>query len=328
MADKHFERVVSLATLMIQSNRPVTFEKIQHLLHGYRGKQESAARKFERDKDELRAMGLDIVVEQDGEGKQGYVVKEHGKTLQLNHLKPEELTALRMCARGSRLAQALGGRYASTKLETQAEDGHGGASLNGILQYHQPLESGHPKVMDHLESLADALKRRKKVNMAYSSERRESRRVVEPYGMFLEKGRWHMVGFDHLTQERRIFLLRRVKRLAINPKKPSNADYRIPGDFVLGAHMNVQPWEYSTKPAQAVTARFDAAIASWVGLHLGDRVKTRVISGGRMEAVIPVRNVARFVRWILPYGAKAEVLSPPVVRQAVIEAFQTVRALH
>jgi len=328
MADKHFERVVSLATLMIQSSRPVTFEKIQHQLNGYRGKRESVARKFERDKDELRSMGLDIVVEQDGDGKQGYVVKEHGKTLQLAHLKPEELTALRMCAQGSRLAQALGGRYASTKLDTQTEEGHDGASLNGILQYHQPLESGHPKVVDHLEILADALKRRKQVNMAYSSERRESRRMVDPYGMFLEKGRWHLVGFDHLTQERRIFLLRRIKRLAVNAKRPGEVDYRTPGDFTLRTHMNVQPWEYSTKPAQVVTTRFDAAIASWVGRHLGDRVKTRVISGGRMEAVIPVRNVARFVKWILPYGSKAEVVSPPVVRQAVIEAFQTVRALH
>ena len=61
MAARKTERLVNLTILLLSSRRFVPREKIRETVEGYRGLgDESFNRAFERDKDELRAMGIPV----------------------------------------------------------------------------------------------------------------------------------------------------------------------------------------------------------------------------------------------------------------------------
>ena len=54
------ERWLNLLAYLCDRRTPVTREQIFHKVGGYDGAEETGRRKFERDKDELRALGVEI----------------------------------------------------------------------------------------------------------------------------------------------------------------------------------------------------------------------------------------------------------------------------
>src|SRR3972149_270793 len=73
-------RWLDLIAYLLSHRFPVTREDIYQHVSGYKGRSESARRKFERDKEELRALGIEIeTVELPGaagdEPQQGYRLK-------------------------------------------------------------------------------------------------------------------------------------------------------------------------------------------------------------------------------------------------------------
>jgi len=54
------ERLVNLIALLLATRRPLTLDQVAELVPGYDAQGESLRRMFERDKDELRRMGVPI----------------------------------------------------------------------------------------------------------------------------------------------------------------------------------------------------------------------------------------------------------------------------
>jgi predicted DNA-binding transcriptional regulator YafY len=63
--------------------------------------------------------------------------------------------------------------------------------------------------------------------------------------------------------------------------------------------------------------RFDASVAWWASRQLGGVVGD-IAEDGAMTVEVPVRNVGSFLGWVLSFGDGAEVLSPPELREAVV----------
>ena len=63
MAGQKLERLLNLTALLLDARRPLTAEHIQGAL-GYPEDRVAFRRAFERDKEELRAMGIPLRVEQ------------------------------------------------------------------------------------------------------------------------------------------------------------------------------------------------------------------------------------------------------------------------
>ena len=62
MSSEKTERLVNLTMALLASRRFMTKGEIFRKVEGYSGAQETKERMFERDKDELRSMGIDIEV--------------------------------------------------------------------------------------------------------------------------------------------------------------------------------------------------------------------------------------------------------------------------
>jgi proteasome accessory factor C len=96
-----------------------------------------------------------------------------------------------------------------------------------------PTESGIQVKVErdsagHLEELNRALRDHKRVRLEYLSASRGalSQRDVDPWALITALGHWYLVGWDHLSDDERMFRLDRMKAVAI---RDETAD--VPLDF-------------------------------------------------------------------------------------------------
>jgi proteasome accessory factor C len=111
----------------------------------------------------------------------------------------------------------------------------------------------------HLEVLQSALRDSKRVRLEYLSATRGelSTRDVDPWGLVAAAGRWYLVGFDHLTDEERMFRADRIKKV-----ETLDEATEVPNDF--------EPSRYSSAfvggPSDEVmTFEISPATAKWFG---------------------------------------------------------------
>jgi proteasome accessory factor B len=115
------ERLVNLTVALLEARRPMTFAEIRRRTRFYeQDDAESARRMFERDKDELRRLGVPIEVRELAFGDElGYLVDRGAYEVEDLDLTPEEVAALAMAVQ---LTGSEGEHLALTKLVARAPD--------------------------------------------------------------------------------------------------------------------------------------------------------------------------------------------------------------
>ena len=97
------ERLLNLVGLLLAAPAPLTFDQIRETLEAYQGDNiESVKRKFERDKDSLRAYGvpLEMTGTDVWDVEMGYTISKDRYYLPEIAFTPEEITALYLAAQG------------------------------------------------------------------------------------------------------------------------------------------------------------------------------------------------------------------------------------
>ncbi|MCX6449171.1 MAG: hypothetical protein NTV41_01390 [Actinobacteria bacterium] len=87
MSDQKTERLINLTLALLATKRYLTKAEIFRVVAGYSGSAETMERMFERDKDELRSMGIEIEVKGLDplfEDDQGYLIRSESFQLQGN----------------------------------------------------------------------------------------------------------------------------------------------------------------------------------------------------------------------------------------------------
>jgi len=175
-----------------------------------------------------------------------------------------------------------------------------------------PKRQADPPVFDRL---SDALARRKVVSFDYFAMERgeQSRRTVEPYGLFFVSSHWYLAGRDSGRDALRNFRLNRISSVEVNSKKSQSADYEIPDDFSLRDHAQArEPWEIGDGEATAAIVEFTATTgATQAALRLG-----RPVEGDEHRRQFDVRRPDAFARWLLSFGGDARPIEPAEVRAA------------
>ena len=107
---------------------------------------------------------------------------------------------------------------------------------------------------EKLRALGDAVARHKRVHLVYRAPPsldgkpgETTERDVDPWGLAFRGGAWRAVGYCHLREGQRTFLVDRIEKLAVNPKLPASADFEPPSDFDAGAVAGQRPWHPVTR---------------------------------------------------------------------------------
>lgn len=321
------ERLMNLIAMLLEARRPVTLEQIRNSIPGYQqASTASFKRMFERDKSELREMGIPIRVEPlDAFGEEmGYRIPKEEYCLPEVDFTPEEKVALLLVNRFSSGGVIPLSREASSALLKLSPDlGDAGLSQRS---HHVPVRFAHPaESLEKLSVLWEASVKRKTVRFTYRSlgSPKARERRLDPYGIYFDRGAWYVVGFCHLRGETRSFRVSRMESEVVleHPHSPG-PDFERPPDFRLSDYSRVLPWEFEEGSPQEAEVRLFPRIAWWVERDLGDLYPFRYLEDGGGIIKVRVRNEDAFCNWVLSFAEDAEVLSPRGLRERIRRRLQ------
>lgn len=302
------ERMINLLALLVERSRPLTLKQIRRELGNQYSEQDEAARAaFERDKSELRRMGIPIEMvtlggDQAGEG--GYTVDRKSFLLADLKLTDEEREALELAIATVRMG-ALVGEGALWK-------------LGGERAAKVPATSVNIQMTDDvLVALSSGVIERKTLTFAYKGERR----TVDPYGLLARGGFWYLVGHDHLRGAQRVFRVDRIES-AIGVGSKGSFDRPVGFDLTKAVPTERDMLADGESVETHAVVRVDGVLASRVLEEFGEKSVVATNADGSIDFSIPCANLAAFRSWLFAMVDRAEVLSPPFVRDHVVAALR------
>lgn len=362
------QRWLDLIAFLAARRTPAAFEEVMEGVPPYaadfRDADDTALaslrRKFERDKDELRGLGIPIEtveyrINYGREQIQGYRLRSHDFYLPYLRLiaddasvratGPHTFELRRDEARAAvdalhRVAELPGSplrreaRSAMRKLTFDlgphlAADGPTDPSAPDPVRFLAP--PGSEDLSEALRRLSDGLVRRKRVTFRYRAIRRDeaSDRRVHPYGLLFQHSHWYLIGDDLDREAVRVFRLGRMEAPEVNTSKPGSPDYQVPDDFSLHDYAGRPPWALAGSEDEPVevTVRFDFPRSLWAHRNRHGELIGEADDGSQIRR-FPVQDTGPFLRWVLTLGGEARIESPEEMRQELGDLAARIGTVH
>ncbi|MDP1820291.1 MAG: WYL domain-containing protein [Acidimicrobiales bacterium] len=295
------ERLLNLTALLLAARLPVTAEQIQREL-GYPEDQAAFRRAFERDKDELRSMGIPLRVERvPGRMPEvdGYRIPREEYALRDPGLTTDELAALHLAASA---VQVEGMSPTAGLLKLGGLVPTAGGHEIGVRVANLPADP-------NLSLLFGAVSSRRPVRVRYHDRERE----VDPYRLEFQRGRWYLTGRDHSHDEERNFRLDRVQGSVEVLEGPT---FEGPPTATPGRARG--PWALGGDAVINAKVQIDGPQARWAIQHLGPDNIVSVQGEDSVVVELPVTNRQAFRSFVLGFLDHAEVLEPPELRDEIV----------
>jgi proteasome accessory factor B len=312
------ERLVNLVICLLSTRRFLTAAQIAATVPGYEHDpedprdHEAFQRKFERDKAELRELGVPLetgtasVFDQEP----GYRIAHREYALPDVILEPDEAAAVGIAAR---LWQHAG-------LAAAASSGLAKLRAAGVEVDPQATLGVEPVVTvdPAFAPLTNAARDRRAVTFSYRVPELDeaATRRLEPWGVVCWRGRWYVVGHDRDRDAARCFRLSRI----VGAVRPVGR----PGAFVppAGTDLISHVARWSGPAPRTGRATVVARPGRAAGLRRWATETTPAPGGDRLT--IPYADTEFLADQIVGYGADVRVDGPPELRDAVIQRLKEV----
>jgi proteasome accessory factor B len=230
MADPKAERLINLVMALLATRRYLSKAEIFESIPGYSGSPETMERMFERDKDDLRDLGIEIEVGSHDplfEDEVGYRISPHEYELDLGELTAPQIAYLSLAANlwTNRLFSQEGSK-ALRKIQALTGESDISHLSTNLLNF----ENETP----HIDLIWQAISEAKLLTFTYESSK-VTKRTIAPYGLSLWHGTWYLVGQDMEKSEIRVFRVSRIASdLTLNGK---GKIFVIPKEFSIRDHL-------------------------------------------------------------------------------------------
>ena len=304
------ERLVNLTIALLATKRYLTKSEIFRTVEGYEGAAEAMERMFERDKDDLRSLGIVIELgtfDPIFEDEAGYRITPSSYQLDLGELDGTDIALLSLAASAwSGAALERESTSALIKLASMGID-----SDSEALSLLTPLVSGTDQ---NFTLVTEAIIRRSEIEFEYVSAdlSRQVRRIA-PYSMRGQSGSWYLVGLDREKNSLRTFRLDRIVSEVTVDKKENTFDIpdllpdRSADDIREVALLRIRKNRgYQLRSLGAV-------------LESGDEWE---------EISLPIVDESWLLRTILWHRDDVIAIEPATLRKSVIDSLKELRVLH
>ncbi|SDQ08240.1 YafY family protein [Microbacterium sp. cf332] len=316
------ERLVNLVVALMATEQGVTKDTILGSVSGYREQGEAGTRRealekmFERDKENLRGLGVPIETIGDyadpddlREARYRIPAAEYELPADIT-FTPAELAVLTLA----------GGVWGEHTLSAGARSGLRKIRSLGIA-VDEPIIGFAPRLNLHDASflpLQRAIEQAREVEFDYLRPGSASprRRRVRPLALVEFEARWHLFAFDTGVSAERTFLLSRIlsdvalTRQAFDPSERSGA-----GERALSG-------------LREVATRQHAAVTVVPGTEAELRLRRRAVAdeapGRRLR--VPFVDLEVFADELASYGPEVFVLEPDALRDAVVHRLRGAQA--
>lgn len=297
----------------------VSRKTLMSAIDGYAGLDEVAFdRKFSRDKELLRHMGITIATRAEhdayGEpGETGYRISADDYAMGDVDLTPSEAAAVAVAAQfWSDTELSDSSSQALTKLRALGIDLNGtGPGTSAVGQGPAPMKLGSANFATALHHI----NAREAIGFKYHKPGQKARRVrLEPYALLSRGDRVYLLGFDLDREAQRTFRLSRVEGSISKLGGREPGDYEIPSDF--SAHDALSA---SSEMAVVAEAKLD------ITRHRADPLRRRQVRDEDGAAVVEFSDVNALAAEIVSFGDAVTVLEPESLVRAVDERRETIR---
>jgi proteasome accessory factor B len=315
------ERLLNLVICLLSTRSWLTKEQIRAAVPQYAecATTEAFDRMFERDKEDLRELGVPLVTGSHSswfEDEQGYRIDRGAYALPDLEFSAEELAVLGLASRVWQQA-SLAGPAARALVKLKAL---------GVETDDESLVGVEPRVRaaePAFEPLYAATRDRAAVTFTYRTRDGEaSRRRIEPWVLTSRAGHWYVVGHDRDRDARRSFRLSRIEG-PVQRVGPAGG-YEVPPDLDPGELVlpTAEPADERmalvlVRPGRGVLLRQRAVTAEPAG-PAGPAGAAQEDRPGWDAVHVVVRDVRELAQELAGYGPDVVAVEPPDLRERVI----------
>lgn len=230
MSDRKTERLINLTLALLATKRYLKKSEILTNVQGYEGTQEAKERMFERDKDDLRSLGIEIEVGDLDiffEDEPGYRIPQKSYELDVPNLTSRELALLSIAS----------SFWNDSILAPNAQSGIRKLRSLGIpatldFEFRMKYRFDNPSQL--LEEIAKAILQKTEISFAYDSSSLKTRHL-QPYRIVFWNSFWYLIGMDLDRKAIRLFKISRfLGGIEISKKKNQ---FEIPQDFDVSEYL-------------------------------------------------------------------------------------------
>ena len=306
------ERLVNLTIALLATKRYLTKNEIFRNIEGYEGSAEAKERMFERDKDDLRKLGIQIEVgglDPLFDDEAGYRIRPESYALSLRDLTPTQVTLLSLAAQAWQDA-------AFTDLSQQA--------LRKLTSIGLDTDSSQLPVMapkligadENLRSALDALTSLTTIEFDYLNiQGVAQKRQLQVYGVQARKSHWYLIGLDTEKGAIRNFRVDRIQGVVTTVGKAQS--------YVIPATFEITELEPAIQTPLAVLQ-----VRPGAGYQLR-RMATTIETADDWDLLeVPIFDLDFITNLVLWHGEDVIVSSPVQLRSAVVAALEKLVKIH
>jgi proteasome accessory factor B len=312
MVSRKSERLINLTIALLATKRFITKSEIFKTIEGYEGSSESKERMFERDKDDLRSLGIEIEVGSFDplfNDEAGYRIKQERYQLDLGDVTALEISLLSLAAQA----------WQGASLDDAAQRALVKLNSLGIAVDEENMPDSAPFFSDgglDLPIITRAIAEHQILEFTYRNyELTDEVRSVVPIGLSTRSGFWYFTGVDQSIEEIRTFRFDRVIGSFIVKRGPK--EFETPENF----------------DSQRIFER-DIATHAVIDIRRGKGTSLRALASstkpiGEWDQVqIPILDMRTLSALILWHGDDVYVHSPIELREIIIASLKELVKTH
>lgn len=307
------ERLVNLTIALLATTRWLTKSEIYRSIDGYNGDVDAKERMFERDKEELRNLGIEIEVGSFDplfEDEVGYRIRPEKYQIQISSLSVNQLSLVSLATqmwKGAVLSPKANSALVKLKslgIESDSEE--------FALATHSVDVSD-----ENLTHIIDAISAKRTISFSYANRDAISEeRAIEPYGVGTKNGFWYVAGNDLAKREVRLFRLDRFSTLVKEQGRANS--YQTPSEFSMSELLKTQARDESCR----LKLRTDKAYSL-------RRFATKISSDDDWDIVDhSYANTDQLLKDLLWHGDDVQIIEPSDLRLKVAASLTRIESLH
>ena len=310
---RKIERLINLTIALLATKRYLTKSEIFRSVEGYEGSPETKERMFERDKDDLRSLGIEIEVGSYDplfNDEAGYRIKQEKYQLDLGQITPTEISLLSLAAQA----------WQGASFDEAAQKALLKLNSIGVPSDSLTLPGASNKLSDggrDFPLIAKAIADQQLLTFTYiDSQLFQNVRKIVQIGLSSRAGFWYLSGVDQEIQEIRTFRVDRIEGEIAASKGPR--DFETPQNFdPKGVFEGGSPTSFASIDVRKGKGTSLRALAtSTESLGEWDRLR------------VPIYNLHTLASMVLWHGNDVFVQQPQELREILIGQLDSLVKSH
>ena len=298
MSSQKTERLINLTLALLASKRYLSKAEILRNIPGYEGSPETKERMFERDKDDLRSLGIQIDVNNSDplfEDEQGYLIKSESFQFAENEFTKEELLLLTMAANlWHDSAVEMDSQNALLKIQSLSGPVENDMTTTPTLRITEDWQL--------LVSIFTAVQNKQILEFSYRGKKRQ----VNPYGLYSSNGFWYLIAFE-------INVIKSFKLVRIEGEVDLIGDkdaFEKPDNFNIG--------NFLKEESNSVSRVSKLQVRKGAALSLRNKFTVKDLDSEWDLMDIPYTNEQELLEMVLWHGTDLKLIEPAALRQLLV----------